>query len=69
MFGPKYLLVQRDHVTRGVYVISYHWLRWRADWKARHLSDRHAAEHARQAAPYIDARMPRFTWEVDRRCA
>lgn len=69
MLGPRYLVVQRDHVTCGVFVVSYHWLKFTADMKAHHLTAGHAAEHARTARPFIDPRSPRFTWEVDTRCA
>lgn len=68
MFAPKYLVVQRDHVSRGLYIESRHWLRWRAEIKARHLTEGYARAHAIRAAWFIDSQAPRFTWEVDTRC-
>lgn len=68
MLSPKYLLVERDHMTRGVFVERRCWIRWLAALKARRLTARYAAEHAQQARSFIDARTPRFTWEVQARC-
>jgi hypothetical protein len=65
----KYLLVKRDHISRGITIVSYHWFKWAAAAKAHKLSSREARAHAAQASRFIDSRSPRFTWEVDHRCA
>lgn len=61
MWQRKYMLIQRDNVSRGMKIIGFYWSRGWAEWKARKLS----AQHARH---FSGSLMPRFNWEVDRRC-
>lgn len=61
MLQRKYMLVERDRVSRGLSIISYHWFRWTAAAKARALK----ARYARQFNP---SHYARFDWEVDTRC-
>lgn len=61
MLRRKYMLVERDRVSRGLSIISFHWFRWTARIRAARLK----ARHARQFSGWQE---PRCDWEVDRRC-
>lgn len=64
MLRPKFAVIRRDHVSRGYDVVSLHWLRWRADRKARRLTKGYARAHAIRSAWFVSPDSPRFTWDV-----
>lgn len=69
MLHPKYLMVQRDHVSRGVFVVSEHWFRWQAARAARREERVYQRQIEELGGPWRPVLTKRFTWEVQERCA
>lgn len=69
MLRPKYLMVQRDHLSRGVYIVSEHRFRLLAMWAARREERTYQKQIEQAGGPWRSVLTKRFTWEVRQRCA